>query len=101
MVSLVRTSKLQGRKERTLSSDFRKLTTARLITNFPRFQSLFLQSRKQLPIFIGRMAVDGPFGTPSEDIFRYKVAICIGAGIGVTPYASILKSIWLVIRAPT
>lgn len=45
------------------------------------------------------MAVDGPFGTPSEDIFRYKVAICIGAGIGVTPYASILKSIWYKLKS--
>jgi predicted ferric reductase len=38
--------------------------------------------------------VDGPFGTVSEDVFQYEVAVLIGAGIGVTPFASILKSIW-------
>lgn len=42
-----------------------------------------------------RVAVDGPFGTASIDIFKYEAAVCVGAGIGVTPFASILKSIWL------
>uniref|UniRef100_A0A673MB54 Cytochrome b-245 heavy chain-like n=1 Tax=Sinocyclocheilus rhinocerous TaxID=307959 RepID=A0A673MB54_9TELE len=41
-----------------------------------------------------RMAVDGPFGTASEDVFDYEVSMLVGAGIGVTPFASILKSIW-------
>ncbi|XP_059715529.1 NADPH oxidase 1 isoform X2 [Haemorhous mexicanus] len=41
-----------------------------------------------------RVQVDGPFGTASEDVFQYKVAMLVGAGIGVTPFASILKSIW-------
>lgn len=38
--------------------------------------------------------MDGPFGTASEDVFDYEVSMLIGAGIGVTPFASILKSIW-------
>lgn len=41
-----------------------------------------------------RLAVDGPFGTSSTDVFKYNVIMCIGAGIGVTPFASILKSVW-------
>ncbi|XP_060935687.1 NADPH oxidase 1 isoform X1 [Limanda limanda] len=41
-----------------------------------------------------KMAVDGPFGTASEDVFAYEVSMLVGAGIGVTPFASILKSIW-------
>lgn len=41
-----------------------------------------------------RLAVDGPFGTATTDVFKYPVVMCIGAGIGVTPFASILKSIW-------
>lgn len=41
-----------------------------------------------------RMAIDGPFGTASEDVFRYEVVMLVGAGIGVTPFASILKSVW-------
>lgn len=41
-----------------------------------------------------RMAIDGPFGTASEDVFRYEVVMLVGAGIGVTPFASVLKSVW-------
>lgn len=41
-----------------------------------------------------RLAVDGPFGTSSADVMKYDVIMCIGAGIGVTPFASILKSVW-------
>lgn len=50
-----------------------------------------------LPVDISmmpRIAVDGPFGTSSEDVFQYKVIVLVGAGIGVTPFASILKHIW-------
>ncbi|XP_033833091.1 cytochrome b-245 heavy chain [Periophthalmus magnuspinnatus] len=41
-----------------------------------------------------KIAIDGPFGTASEDVFRYEVVMLVGAGIGVTPFASILKSVW-------
>jgi len=36
--------------------------------------------------------VDGPFGTPSRDIFDVRYAVLVGAGIGVTPFASVLES---------
>lgn len=54
--------------------------------------SLFFLFKKI--IFALRLGVDGPFGTASEDVFDYEVSMLIGAGIGVTPFASILKSIW-------
>ncbi|KAJ6494025.1 NADPH oxidase [Mycena vitilis] len=38
--------------------------------------------------------IDGPYGAPAEDVFDVEAAILIGAGIGVTPFASILKHIW-------
>uniref|UniRef100_A0A8D0NDG9 FAD-binding FR-type domain-containing protein n=1 Tax=Sus scrofa TaxID=9823 RepID=A0A8D0NDG9_PIG len=47
---------------------------------------------------VPRIEVDGPFGTVSEDVFQYEVAMLVGAGIGVTPFASILKSIWYKFR---
>ncbi|XP_031231841.1 NADPH oxidase 1 [Mastomys coucha] len=50
----------------------------------------FEQQHSPMP----RIEVDGPFGTVSEDVFQYEVAVLVGAGIGVTPFASILKSIW-------
>ena len=52
--------------------------------------------RKILP----RVFIDGPFGSASEDVFKYEIAILVGAGIGVTPFASILKSIWYRINYP-
>ncbi|KAJ7288772.1 NADPH oxidase [Mycena rebaudengoi] len=41
-----------------------------------------------------RIMVDGPFGSSSEDFLNYETILMVGAGIGVTPFASILKSIW-------
>ncbi|HWP06628.1 MAG TPA: ferric reductase-like transmembrane domain-containing protein [Polyangiaceae bacterium] len=39
--------------------------------------------------------LDGPFGTASDHIFESRHAVLIGAGIGVTPFASVLESIVL------
>ncbi|KAG8959858.1 hypothetical protein FRC03_007402 [Tulasnella sp. 419] len=40
------------------------------------------------------LRIDGPYGAPAEDVFDSEVAVLVGAGIGVTPFASILKHIW-------
>jgi Ca2+-binding EF-hand superfamily protein/ferredoxin-NADP reductase len=39
--------------------------------------------------------VDGPYGSPSAHVFGSRYAVLIGAGIGVTPFASVLESIVL------
>lgn len=44
---------------------------------------------QHLPI----LRVDGPFGTAAEDVFNCEVAVLIGTGIGVTPWASVLRNI--------
>lgn len=36
--------------------------------------------------------IDGPFGTPTCSIFDVRHAVLVGAGIGVTPFASVLES---------
>ncbi|KAI9189807.1 hypothetical protein H9P43_001240 [Blastocladiella emersonii ATCC 22665] len=41
-----------------------------------------------------RIMVDGPYGAASEDWMNFEVIMLVGAGIGVTPFASILKSIF-------
>ena len=41
--------------------------------------------------------LDGPYGAPSSQIFEARNVVLIGAGIGVTPFASVLES--LVMRA--
>ncbi|KAK2502908.1 hypothetical protein MC885_017945 [Smutsia gigantea] len=49
-----------------------------------------LRELRSLP----RLAVDGPFGAALTDVSHYPVSVCIAAGIGVTPFAALLKSIW-------
>ena len=39
------------------------------------------------------LSIDGPFGASSQDVFAYKKAVCIGLGIGITPFASLLNSL--------
>lgn len=41
-----------------------------------------------------QLKIDGPYGAPAEDVFDSEIAVLVGTGIGVTPWASILKSIW-------
>jgi predicted ferric reductase len=40
-----------------------------------------------------KIHVDGPYGSCAEDVYSYNNIVLIGAGIGATPYASILKHI--------
>ena len=49
-----------------------------------------LQAGQSMP----RIRIDGPYGAPAEDVFDNEIAVLIGTGIGVTPWASILKNIW-------
>ncbi|TKA81910.1 hypothetical protein B0A49_00143 [Cryomyces minteri] len=49
-----------------------------------------LQNGQKMP----RLRIDGPYGAPAEDVFDNEIAILIGSGIGVTPWAAILKNIW-------
>ncbi|XP_063348921.1 NADPH oxidase 4 isoform X2 [Pelmatolapia mariae] len=37
--------------------------------------------------------VDGPFGGPSEEVFNYDVSLCVAGGIGVTPFACVLRAL--------
>ncbi|MCJ1350262.1 MAG: hypothetical protein MMC33_000243 [Icmadophila ericetorum] len=49
-----------------------------------------LRQGQQMP----RIRIDGPYGAPAEDVFDNEIAVLIGTGIGVTPWAAILKNIW-------
>ena len=40
-----------------------------------------------------QLYVDGPFGEGHQDWYRFEVSVLVGGGIGVTPFASILKDI--------
>ena len=47
-----------------------------------------------------QLRIDGPYGAPAEDVFDNEVAVLIGTGIGVTPWASVLKNIWHIRSSP-
>ncbi|KAI1799742.1 putative FAD binding protein [Daldinia bambusicola] len=55
-----------------------------------------LQNGQQMPV----LRIDGPYGAPAEDVFENEIAVLIGTGIGVTPWASILKNIWHLRNSP-
>ncbi|KAJ2899802.1 hypothetical protein IWW38_000832 [Coemansia aciculifera] len=38
--------------------------------------------------------VDGPYSVPTERFFEYEVGVLIAAGIGITPMASVLRSVY-------
>lgn len=55
-----------------------------------------LQNGQKMP----SLRIDGPYGAPAEDVFENEIAVLIGTGIGVTPWASILKNIWHLRNGP-
>jgi len=55
-----------------------------------------LQNGQQMP----SLRIDGPYGAPAEDVFENEIAVVIGTGIGVTPWAAILKNIWHLRQSP-
>jgi NADPH oxidase len=54
----------------------------------------FVELDSNTGVSLPHIRIDGPYGAPAEDVFDCEVAVLIGAGIGVTPFASILKHIW-------
>lgn len=44
-----------------------------------------------IPTFPFKICIDGPFGAPAQNYKDYKIIILVGAGIGVTPFASVLS----------
>ncbi|KAM3065414.1 hypothetical protein ACMFMG_011464 [Clarireedia jacksonii] len=55
-----------------------------------------LQNGQKMP----DIRIDGPYGAPAEDVFDNEIAVLIGTGIGVTPWAAILKNIWHLRNGP-
>ncbi|CAK4387082.1 unnamed protein product [Aphanomyces euteiches] len=62
-----------------------------------------LHARLQKPGPLPAIAIDGPVGAPSIEYSNYSTVVLIGGGIGVTPFASILKHllhVWEEHRCP-
>lgn len=41
------------------------------------------------------LRVDGPYGSAAQEVFDFQVGLYCGAGVGVTPFASIIRSLVL------
>jgi len=55
-------------------------------------ESMFPISKKiNLPF--SHIRIHGPNGAPTQDYLRYERVVLVGAGIGVTPFASILREV--------
>uniref|UniRef100_A0A3B5R2R7 NADPH oxidase 5 n=1 Tax=Xiphophorus maculatus TaxID=8083 RepID=A0A3B5R2R7_XIPMA len=72
----------------------------------PKRLATSLRKRRQVKssecvCFMCQCYVDGPYGTPTRQIFASEHAVLIGAGIGITPFASILQSIMYRMRKHT
>uniref|UniRef100_A0A3Q3C2Z5 NADPH oxidase 4 n=1 Tax=Haplochromis burtoni TaxID=8153 RepID=A0A3Q3C2Z5_HAPBU len=54
-----------------------------------------MAQKRRYPVY-----VDGPFGGPSEEVFNYDVSLCVAGGIGVTPFACVLRALdgWMGFR---
>jgi hypothetical protein len=39
-----------------------------------------------------QLQIQGPFGAPAQKVWNFKTVMVVGAGIGVTPFVSILRS---------
>ncbi|KAG8486112.1 hypothetical protein CXB51_019464 [Gossypium anomalum] len=46
-------------------------------------------TKKGLP----KLLIDGPYGAPAQDYWKYDVLLLVGLGIGATPFISILKDL--------
>ncbi|KAL9126773.1 MAG: hypothetical protein Q9217_004221 [Psora testacea] len=64
------------------------------------FESLAMDAPPALRKLLPRVFIDGPFGSVHDNIFKFETVVLVGAGKGVTPFASILKSIWYHINYP-
>uniref|UniRef100_T1IYT7 NAD(P)H oxidase (H2O2-forming) n=1 Tax=Strigamia maritima TaxID=126957 RepID=T1IYT7_STRMM len=53
------------------------------------FDPLNLPEHQMLP----KIRLEGPYGGGNQDWYKFEVAIMVGGGIGVTPYASILNDL--------
>eukprot|EP00158_Paraphelidium_tribonemae_P006550 Partr_v1_DN27878_c1_g1_i4_m22574 putative NADPH- oxidase len=41
--------------------------------------------------FLPKLNVCGPYMSPADQTFRYSTSVLIGCGVGITPYASVLR----------
>lgn len=88
-------SRLQGLLQTVTGGD----RYSRVSQLFDRVSALYMTTGNEVPIErVGKsmmILIDGPYSSPTAEIFYTQHAILIAGGIAVTPFASILESILL------
>lgn len=74
-----------GQQDGTDSKDVSVIVTAET----PKERS------EELPPDAVVLQLSGPFGAPAQKVWQFDTIMVVGAGIGVTPFASILRSVQL------
>ncbi|KAF4521554.1 hypothetical protein B566_EDAN001274 [Ephemera danica] len=69
-------------------SDKEAVYTEILQTSKPK---TIMSERPKIVLQSLRFCVNGPFASPLEEIISLKQVVCIGAGIGITPFAAVLR----------
>jgi hypothetical protein len=79
--------KLSGAREGTVA--VRDVVDAERDTSFTESEA------DKLPEDAVVLQIQGPFGAPAQMVWNYETVLVVGSGIGVTPFAAILRSIQL------
>eukprot|EP00051_Salpingoeca_urceolata_P032663 m.16775 g.16775 ORF g.16775 m.16775 type:complete len:672 (+) comp5330_c0_seq1:154-2169(+) len=90
-----------GRIQHPSDVDFSAADLDKLRSNRAVDEASVTDREGMAPHLLPRLAIDGPFGTCSEDAARFHAAVLVGAGIGVTPYASLLNQMYFRVSNPT
>lgn len=55
---------------------------------------MFVNNRINVSFFLFSPLVDGPFASPMQSARRCRVALCVAAGVGITPFVAMLRDIF-------
>lgn len=64
-----------------------------MLTNFILLNSIQPSDSEHSVTSFGQIYLDGPFGEGHQEWNQFEVSVLVGGGIGVTPFASILKDL--------
>ncbi|CAH2071135.1 unnamed protein product [Thlaspi arvense] len=56
-------------------------------------KSGLLRAERPNKISLPELLIDGPYGAPAQDHWKYDVLLLVGLGIGATPFISILRDL--------
>ena len=68
------------------------INTNKILINNEKVTKVVCDSLREVKSH-AKIKLQGPFGGGNQDWYKFEIAVMIGAGIGITPYASILNDL--------